>query len=584
VASFIPTVIISFIFYSMYSNTLKQWTVDVVSQNVDFLCDFMENYFKRVESAFFEIYNANYNRGYTIPQISTIIEKGMSSSANEYFAQRDTLNSYYYFIREQNRDIVKVSLFSPENILVDEWNREIKYSAIKINKEDDLYISIFSNQKNDPVFFSYYDNNIKQNMIVMGRNIYDIFTKKRTGTAVYHINIANMEQIMNKYSGMNSIAFIINKQGQILFHTDAEKIGQKCEEKWINLFDAGTDENTVTKNINEESIVSCSSLLSGNLKLFNIFYMHELQKNKVRSFVVTLLVMIAMLVLVTFLSLTLSRSVSNPIVSLCKTMRKVEDNNFDISITPVKREDEIGLLYNSFSYMIHKIKSTIREKYEMELRNKEIELIVLQSQINPHFLYNTLQIIGGKAILNGDYEINSMCRALSDIFRYSISDIKNESTIDDEVRHVNNYMFIQKIRYGDALNFYVDVDENVKQCDIIRLILQPVIENCIIHGIDKHCLENQNIWVKIRKKLNVILIEIKDDGPGIHPDKLEEIKGLLDFKPFQHYSGLGKKNIGIRNVNSRIKLYYGEKYGLKINSKEGIGTKVTIIIPYRKRM
>lgn len=124
----------------MYSNTLKQWTVDVVSQNVDFLCDFMENYFKRVESAFFEIYNANYNRGYTIPQISTIIEKGMSSSANEYFAQRDTLNSYYYFIREQNRDIVKVSLFSPENILVDEWNREIKYSAIKINKEDDFYI------------------------------------------------------------------------------------------------------------------------------------------------------------------------------------------------------------------------------------------------------------------------------------------------------------------------------------------------------------------------------------------------------------------------------------------------------------
>lgn len=568
----------------MYSNTLKQWTVDVVSQNVDFLCDFMENYFKRVENAFFEIYNANYNRGYTIPQISTIIEKGMSSSPNEYFAQRDTLNSYYYFIREQNRDIVKVSLFSPENILVDEWSRDIKYSSIKINKEDALYRNIFLNEKNEPVFFSYYDNSINQNMIVMGRNIYDVITKKRTGTAVYHINIANMQQIMDKYSHMNSIAFIINKQGQILFHTDTAKIGKKCEEKWIKLFDADINENTITKNINEDSFVSYSYVLSGNLKLFNIFYMKELQKNRVRSFVITLLVMIGMLVLVTFLSLTLSRSVSNPIVNLCKTMRKVENDNFDISITPVKRDDEIGLLYNSFSYMINKIKTTIKEKYEMELRNKEIELVVLQSQINPHFLYNTLQIIGGKAILNGDYEINSMCRALSDIFRYSIGGINNEATIEDEVKHVNNYMYIQKIRYGDSLNFNVEIDENVKQCDIIRLILQPVIENCIIHGIDKHCLDNQNIWVSIRKKLHVILIEIRDNGPGINPHKLNEIKSSLNFKPFEHYSGLGKKNIGIRNVNSRIKLYYGEKYGLKINSEKGKGTKVTIIIPYRKRI
>ncbi|MCA2000875.1 MAG: sensor histidine kinase, partial [Chloroflexi bacterium] len=226
--------------------------------------------------------------------------------------------------------------------------------------------------------------------------------------------------------------------------------------------------------------------------------------------------------------------------------------------------------------MIGKIKELLDSKIKEQEELKKAELRALQAQINPHFLYNTLDTIIWMAESKQTGQVVKIVSALSNFFRISLSKGMDWITIGEEVERVRNYLTIQKMRYRDILDYKIDVSEDVAENTILKLILQPLVENALYHGI-KNKRQGGTISVRARRKNeNEIMLEVEDDGIGFTPEKLKKLRAELedDSGDIKLESGFG-----IGNVNRRIRLYYGKPYGLSIESEYASGTRVTLVIP-----
>jgi two-component system sensor histidine kinase YesM len=238
--------------------------------------------------------------------------------------------------------------------------------------------------------------------------------------------------------------------------------------------------------------------------------------------------------------------------------------------------DEITELGMSFNIMIGKIKELLDSKMKEQENLKKAELRALQAQINPHFLYNTLDTIIWMAEAKKTAQVVEIVSALSRFFRISLSKGMDWITIGEEVERTRSYLTIQKMRYRDILDFKIEVDDEVSENTILKLILQPLVENALYHGI-KNKRQGGTIWVRAkRKNRDEILLEVEDDGIGFPPEKLTQLRAELDDD-----SGDIKleSGFGIGNVNRRIRLYYGKPYGLSVRSEYNTGTCVTLVIP-----
>lgn len=251
---------------------------------------------------------------------------------------------------------------------------------------------------------------------------------------------------------------------------------------------------------------------------------------------------------------------------LLQQIRKVERGDFRLSIRPMGH-DEIGQVSFAFNKMASTIQSLIHDVYVKEIARKESELNTLQAQINPHFLYNTLSSISSLAIKEGAMQVYQMVNYLAKYYRVSLNKGKRIILLEQEINLVKNYVAIQKIRFRDKLHMHYDLDEQLFGNTTIKLILQPFIENCINHAIGDET--GININVKLRQEGDDILLQVIDDGIGMTPEQLDHALNKSDNLP----------GYGVKNVDDRIKLTYGEEYGVSIFSRLGIGTAVTIRIP-----
>lgn len=241
--------------------------------------------------------------------------------------------------------------------------------------------------------------------------------------------------------------------------------------------------------------------------------------------------------------------------------------------------DEIAVLDQQFNRMLGKLDQLIKTSYVQKLENKEAQLKNLQLQINPHFLYNTLETISSIAAVKQVFVVCDICGKLGEIFRYSLGKDYGELVpLEQEMTHIKNYMFIQKIRYGDRLQVFYNIDVDAAHVYIPRFILQPIVENAISHGLS-NLTSVGTLEVSAFEKKDRLYIEIEDDGEGMVREKVAEITRFINTaKPVE-----GKKNIGIRNVNQRIKLAYGEAYGITIRSAPYQGSRFTIQLPIMRK-
>ena len=293
----------------------------------------------------------------------------------------------------------------------------------------------------------------------------------------------------------------------------------------------------------------------------------------------TLMIMILSLGLVSlalflFLTYIIADQITKPIVALQKEMEKVESLNFPVpSETNVTGTKEIISLHRSYQKMMKKIHDLALQVLEEEKEEAKAELAALQNQINPHFLYNTLDSILYLIDEKKDEQAEKMIIALSRFFRLSISKGKNIIPLANELDHCKYYLTIQKMRFGDSFSY--TVENHVKgNYYVLKLILQPIVENSLVHGFGEHPERDAKIHVEANEDNEHLIFVLEDNGFGILPEKVKEIQDrLIDLKESPH---LG---VGMLNVARRIRLYYGESGKVTLESTMDVGTKVTITLP-----
>ncbi|WHH60506.1 histidine kinase [Petroclostridium sp. X23] len=268
-----------------------------------------------------------------------------------------------------------------------------------------------------------------------------------------------------------------------------------------------------------------------------------------------------------------------PIVNIEHVIHALVEGSTDFSINNVKENNILHPLYFDLNKMSEKLKDLVLKEYNANIMKKQAELDALQSKINPHFLYNTLDSIRGLAITEGVKKIETMTKALSDLFRYSISNTGNLVTLKEELKSVDNYLMIQQYRFNNKFIIINNVDDDTLDYCIPKLLFQPIVENAIHHGLERK-IGKGTITINASRTQTRLLISIQDDGVGIGHDKLIHINNMLVTGKVDstETKGVGLR-IGLRNVNERIRLNFGNEYGLRIYSGKGIGTKVEIILP-----
>jgi len=270
----------------------------------------------------------------------------------------------------------------------------------------------------------------------------------------------------------------------------------------------------------------------------------------------------------------LSSRILNPLKMLKKGIHAVENGDYNL-ILPVHSMDEIGYIIHRFNQMTKEIKSLIQKVYETDLGRKEAELRSLQSQINPHFLYNTLGMIDSLAVLHEDDRISRISRALAKMFRYSIS-ADRVSSLQSEIRQAELYLYIQQQRYGDRFQYAIDVPERLHDLRVPKLLFQPLIENCFVHAFDRmsaSCELRIKAWEDPDGRLYV---SIWNNGPPIPPEVISRLRRELNHGQPQRTARPQGSSIGLLNVAQRIQLFYGPEYGLSIRSQDGEGTEVIV--------
>ncbi len=279
------------------------------------------------------------------------------------------------------------------------------------------------------------------------------------------------------------------------------------------------------------------------------------------------------LLLSVLLSIIHSMRITRPLSRLQQTMKLVERGQFNVSL-PVRQMDEIGHVSRAFNMMVSRLGRLTSRLVETEIREKNARIASLQSQINPHFLYNTLGSISMHAELADNREIVHMTGHLSALLRYSIGGDQTEVTIKQELEHVRGYLAIQHIRYDDRLRYHIEADERLLDCPIIRLTLQPLVENAIVHGLERGRGEVE-LCITVQSDPQGVCIAVCDNGPGMEPEQMEAQlhhmnEGQLPEGPGGH---------GLVNVHRRIVLKYGAAYGIRLRHRASGGLEVRVLLP-----
>lgn len=302
----------------------------------------------------------------------------------------------------------------------------------------------------------------------------------------------------------------------------------------------------------------------------------NLRSDIIKNRNLTLAVISLLIIVATVVTFYTASRITRPLIELKQMMAKVETGNFTVSI-PVRSNDEIGFLTSSFNRMTMRLEEMTREVYLSRINETEAALKRLQAQINPHFLYNTLEAIHALAALEGIKPIQKIVRSLATLFRYNISQEERLVTVNEEIHYLKVYLDIQQVRFQDKFQMNITVDPAIQSMQVLKFILQPLVENSFTHGLEPKSGQG-GCWISVLDEESSVRIRISDNGVGMSAAQLETVqKALSNSESVRNrYQG---RSIGLVNVHQRLKLHYGDLYTMKIESTPNEGTLIEIVIP-----
>ena len=367
--------------------------------------------------------------------------------------------------------------------------------------------------------------------------------------------------------GKHGYCFVMDTEGNLIYHPQQQLIysGLKSERT------GELQEKEDGYYAYSEVIYTVRTLENSSWRVVGVSYVDEMITNRVASMVRVCLVIMIMVLLTAFLmGYLFSRLFGRPAKQLAEAMKEFEHDAEGFHFTPMEGTQEIQALAGSFDHMVIQIQQLMEQVREEEISLRKTELKALQAQINPHFLYNTLDSIAWMCEEERSSEAVEMVNALARLFRISISRGKELIPLEKEVEHAQSYLKIQNYRYRNQFTYDFHIEEDCLKYLCNKITLQPIIENAIYHGLDR-MVDEGHIDITIRTESeDTILLVVEDTGVGMTEEQCHEIL---------YRENSDRVGIGIKNVNDRIRIYFGEKYGLKLFSELDEGTRVEIRIP-----
>jgi len=375
----------------------------------------------------------------------------------------------------------------------------------------------------------------------------------------------------------SSLVALVNESKQVITSVgDPQLLNSSLQhEEIINLLKKPeeTQKRAKIKIENQQGVLHHKDVKGTDWKLFLFIPDEDILSTTKSVKMETIAFVLVMFLLAYSFAIFISSTITSRIKKLVVQLKQTEIAGFRQSAVVLSGHDEIGQLGMKFNSMLVKISSLIEERYNLGKSVKGAELKALQAQINPHFLYNTLECIRWMTKENKSEEINQLLYLLAKFYRLSLSKGQEVIPLKDEIEHIKAYVQIQNIRFDNSIHLEIDIQDELLELSIIKLVLQPIVENSILHGILEKSNEAGCIKIHANRLGEDLVITVADDGVGIEENNL---KNILNSGRRSIYNGYG-----IKNVNERIKLYYGIQYGLEYSSIYGEGTTVRVRIPAR---
>lgn len=377
--------------------------------------------------------------------------------------------------------------------------------------------------------------------------------------------------------------YVVNSENEILLSSQTA-VPQKDLDRilsWIQMRYSHSEQPISVQPMkieNRQYFVGSQPIHNTDLKLVCTSSFYAKQGDTIQKNIFSMgLIAVVVLPLVLLFSLLISRSITKLLEKLKENMMIVSEGNFDVPVVPPSSDREVHALTRCFNYMLFKISDLLEKQYNYGKRIKELEVKSLQAQINPHFLYNTLDLIKWKAIKYGDNDAQNLITALSDYYRRGLSKGADVVTLQSEIEHVTSYVYIQNMRFDNCIKLQCVTDEESRACLLPKLTLQPLVENAITHGILETESGEGTVLIKTFHEGDVLYIAVADDGCGMPEEKAQHIFECAQSSPV---TGSG---YGLRNINERIRLAYGEEFGLSFLSFPQRGTAAILKLPFQMK-
>ncbi len=560
----------TFLFQQASSDLIYTQSKEEMEKSLQNLQDDVYSLIKTIESGMIDIYNED--------DFVRDLKSGKDAEEmrEEYYRLAFNLGTGSF---DSSSAVVALYLYNMDHEIISTYRRAV---TPKHNYPTDIYeegaaegaqkVKEYVESDNAVTLItSYYNPYREKNILRFVLKIYTSGSKsQKIGYVVCDTDIKVIQYLMEKY-WVNDDAFLwLQPEGDVPVY-QMGNLENQDEERFLTLEksieEGGQDARRLFSN--SDRVFFKVAQDKYNLSAYALMPQSLLRENQKTLTRNLLLIAGMVIVLAMLISAFISRTLSRPLERMTGTVKQIRDGDTQLRIQNCK-EDELGELGRSFNEMLDRIENLVSREYEAKLMLKQAEYNALQAQINPHFLYNTLDTMSSIADIRGCPEVSALSQSLSNIFRYSL-DMKNPfSTVAGEIVHLKNYIYVMNVRMQEEVEYVFDVEDSILKSTMPRISIQPLVENALTHGL-RGSRRKKRIVITAKREGENLVISVEDNGIGIPEEERQE---LLNPDRKNH-----TKSIGLNNIHSRMKILYGEAYGVTIESKIGEGTKVSLVIP-----
>jgi two-component system, sensor histidine kinase YesM len=491
-----------------------------------------------------------------------------------YLAYREQVLNQLSFIQMAFPDIDSIAFIDNDSVI---YGTDMKVEANAADIAGSNILNVMDKTNGVNVWFPMQERDYlvmdkTQPVLTLGKKILDINTQEKLGTLIINISEKSLSSVYDDIGQtVPNVFFLLDQQGTVVSSLDKTELLKPLRDDETRSWLLSNGNVAVVRNVKGKRTLITSMLLDKTgWRLVNEIPLEKLTADTDKLTLAVILIGCICLIFAVFGAGILAKTIVNPLTRLTKSMLIARQGNLDIECS-VESQDEVGMLASGFNTMIVEIKNLLEKVRQEQRKKREYELALIQAQIKPHFLYNTLDVIYALAKMERLEQVQEATKSLADFYRAALSKGREIITIREEVGNVKAYLAIQRIRYSDVFDYEINIPDDIQDYDILKLTIQPLVENSIYHGLKVRTSPGK-ILIEGFKTKNEIVIRVVDDGVGMPRDLLLKVLHQ-DNVPER------SKPFGLSSVNERIKLYFGEDYGISIRSEEGSGTEVSLRLP-----